>query len=259
MVTPDSKEQGPRRCPIHGVALNSKGECVLCRRTREKIEGGRENLALLHRIAILAVFVGGVIFLGGIDIYDLLVKTTGTRTSERPMPSTEGMPPNQLSPAPLDAGNETIVHHLEEPEKEQLPSPPVAVANNAVEHYDGGTEDTEKPLRTTNERAPSIKISSERVWDEFDINGAREKVKIVLYVSEHCADCERARAYMKRSGIHFTELNVSLSPDAKKDRDRMNPQKTAPTISIDDEVLIGFKPIEMELAINKAALNHLRQ
>jgi glutaredoxin len=256
MDTSDSKEQAPSRCTIHGVALDSKGECVLCRRTREKIEGGRENLALLRRIAVFALFVGGVMLLGGVDLFDLLGKVTGSRTAPRPMPSTEEMPPNQPSPAPVDAGSE-LVAHPEEPEKEPLLPPPVSESDTVAEQDDGGTKDTEKPPGKTSERTPSIEISSEQVWNEFDINDARAKVKIVLYVSDHCADCERARAYMKRSGIHFTELNVNLSLDAREERDRLNPQKTAPTITIDDKVLIGFKPIEMELAINKAARNHL--
>ena len=68
--------------------------------------------------------------------------------------------------------------------------------------------------------------------------------------------CKSARAYLDARGIHYTELDVELSPSARTLRDRLNPKRTVPTIDVEGQVLIGFSSERLDKMIDNAARKH---
>lgn len=81
----------------------------------------------------------------------------------------------------------------------------------------------------------------------------RSRVAITMYSTSWCGVCKVARKYMNDHGISFVEHDVDQSPTARAEYLRLNPRQSVPTIQIDDEVLVGFAPQNLEAAIARAA------
>ena len=56
------------------------------------------------------------------------------------------------------------------------------------------------------------------------------------------------KVYLSRKGIAFTEHNVSLEPEAKQRLLGMG-YRTTPVTVIGDQVIVGYKPPQMEAAL----------
>ncbi len=59
------------------------------------------------------------------------------------------------------------------------------------------------------------------------------------------------KVYLSRKGIPFTEHNVSLEPEAKKTLLEMG-YRTTPLTVIGDQIIVGYKPPQMETALAQA-------
>ena len=59
------------------------------------------------------------------------------------------------------------------------------------------------------------------------------------------------KVYLSRKGIPFTEHNISLEPEAKKTLLEMG-YRTTPLTVIGDQVIVGYKPPQMEAALAQA-------
>lgn len=90
------------------------------------------------------------------------------------------------------------------------------------------------------------------------LQGARRNVAITMYSTSWCGVCKRARRYMKDKGISFVEHDVDQNAGARAAYRRLNPRQSVPTIQIDDEVLVGFAPQNLEAAIDRAAAKRSR-
>lgn len=86
-----------------------------------------------------------------------------------------------------------------------------------------------------------------------ELRVARGRVAITMYSTSWCGVCKRARKYMQDKGIGFVEHDVDENPGARAEYQRLNPRQSVPTIQIDDEVLVGFAPQNLEAAIDRAA------
>lgn len=86
---------------------------------------------------------------------------------------------------------------------------------------------------------------------------ARRRVSITIYTTSWCGYCTRAKAYMDREGIRYTERDVEASPTARMTRDRLNPERSVPTFDIDGEAHVGFSPGGLEANIERAARRRL--
>ena len=60
------------------------------------------------------------------------------------------------------------------------------------------------------------------------------------------------KVYLSRKGIPFTEYNISLEPDAKKTLLDMG-YRTTPLTIIGDQVIVGYKPPQIETALAEAS------
>ena len=64
--------------------------------------------------------------------------------------------------------------------------------------------------------------------------------KVVVYSTPTCPYCKRAKDYLSRKGISYTDINVAESRDAAKEMIQKSGQMGVPVIIIDGEVVVGF-------------------
>jgi glutaredoxin len=62
---------------------------------------------------------------------------------------------------------------------------------------------------------------------------------VLVYTSQGCAHCDRAKAFLKARGIAFSELDVGRSQKARKALARLG-ARGVPTIIVGDSRLDGF-------------------
>jgi glutaredoxin len=63
--------------------------------------------------------------------------------------------------------------------------------------------------------------------------------RIVLYSTANCPNCRRAKAFLRREGIAFREMDVGKSPRARKELERLG-ARGVPVLLIGDTRLDGF-------------------
>ena len=64
--------------------------------------------------------------------------------------------------------------------------------------------------------------------------------KVVIYSTPTCPYCKRAKDYLARKGISYTDRNVAADRDAAKEMVQKSGQMAVPVIIIDNEIVVGF-------------------
>ncbi len=64
--------------------------------------------------------------------------------------------------------------------------------------------------------------------------------KVVVYSTPTCPYCKRAKEYLSRKGIAYTDINVAADKDKAKEMIQKSGQMGVPVITIDGEVVLGF-------------------
>lgn len=58
--------------------------------------------------------------------------------------------------------------------------------------------------------------------------------KIVVYSSDHCPYCTRAKALLDKKGVAYQEIRIDLDPTAKEQMMALTQRRTVPQIFIGD-------------------------
>ncbi len=65
--------------------------------------------------------------------------------------------------------------------------------------------------------------------------------KVVIYSTPTCPYCKRAKDYLSRKGIPYTDINVAQDREKAKEMIQKSGQMGVPVIIIDDnEIVVGF-------------------
>ena len=65
--------------------------------------------------------------------------------------------------------------------------------------------------------------------------------EVVIYSTPTCPYCKRAKDYLSRKGIPYTDINVAEDREKAKEMIQKSGQMGVPVIIIDDnEVVVGF-------------------
>jgi glutaredoxin 3 len=64
--------------------------------------------------------------------------------------------------------------------------------------------------------------------------------KIVVYSTDHCSFCTRAKALLQARGLEYEELNLERDPDGRAELARRTGMLSFPQILIDDQLVGGF-------------------
>jgi len=64
--------------------------------------------------------------------------------------------------------------------------------------------------------------------------------KVVIYSSENCSYCQRAKQFLTQKGVPYTEIRVDLDPHKREEMlARSNGRRTVPQIFINDQHIGG--------------------
>jgi glutaredoxin-like YruB-family protein len=64
--------------------------------------------------------------------------------------------------------------------------------------------------------------------------------KVVIYSTPTCPFCKRAKEYLSRKGISYTDIDVAQDKEKAKEMVQKSGQMSVPVIMIDDEIVVGF-------------------
>ena len=64
--------------------------------------------------------------------------------------------------------------------------------------------------------------------------------KITIYTTPTWPYCHRAKEYLSRKGIAFTEHDVAQDKSAAKEMIQKSKQMGVPVIIVDDDIVVGF-------------------
>jgi len=70
--------------------------------------------------------------------------------------------------------------------------------------------------------------------------GKGQRLKVVVYSSDGCPWCGRAKSYLRKNSIPFNEINVSRNSSAAQDIFRRSGQMGTPQIDINGHIVVGF-------------------
>jgi glutaredoxin-like YruB-family protein len=65
-------------------------------------------------------------------------------------------------------------------------------------------------------------------------------MKVVIYTTNVCPWCHKAKEFFDENKIAYTEKNVQKHPELSAELLEKSGQMGVPTITIDDQLIIGF-------------------
>jgi glutaredoxin-like YruB-family protein len=70
--------------------------------------------------------------------------------------------------------------------------------------------------------------------------------KVVIYSTPTCPYCKRAKEYLSRKGISYTDIDVAQDKEKAKEMTQKSGQMSVPVIIIDDEIVVGFNQVLLD-------------
>ncbi len=64
--------------------------------------------------------------------------------------------------------------------------------------------------------------------------------KVVIYSTPTCPYCKRAKEYLSRRGISYTDIDGAQDREKAKEMTEKSGQMSVPVIIIDGEIVVGF-------------------
>jgi len=65
-------------------------------------------------------------------------------------------------------------------------------------------------------------------------------MKIIIYGTDSCPWCHKAREFMKEHKVKFTDKNVGEDQKAAQEMIKKSGQQGVPVIDVDGEIIVGF-------------------
>jgi len=81
-------------------------------------------------------------------------------------------------------------------------------------------------------------------------------VKVVVYSTQWCGVCKKAKAWLTKNDIPFEERDVETSRSAASEYRSLNPRGGVPTIDVEGDVMVGFSEGQLARMIAGAAKKH---
>ncbi len=76
---------------------------------------------------------------------------------------------------------------------------------------------------------------------------------VIVYSSDSCGYCQKAKAFLKEKGVKFIEKKVDVDPVAQQEMRNMKAQGV-PVIKVGDEIIMGFNQPRLEQLFGKKIL-----
>lgn len=78
------------------------------------------------------------------------------------------------------------------------------------------------------------------------------RIEVVMFMTDWCPHCRRARRWLTRRQYTFIELDVERNQRAAEVLQTLNPRGSVPMFDVEGQVLIGFDPYLLHAAIQRA-------
>jgi glutaredoxin-like YruB-family protein len=69
---------------------------------------------------------------------------------------------------------------------------------------------------------------------------------VVVYSTPTCPWCRRAKDYLTKQGIAYTDHNVAVDKGKAQEMIQKSGQMGVPVIMVDDEVIVGFNQSRLD-------------
>ena len=69
--------------------------------------------------------------------------------------------------------------------------------------------------------------------------------KVVIFSTPTCPYCKRAKEYLSRKGIPYSEHNVAADRNAAQEMVKKSGQLGVPVIAVDDKIIVGFNQVQL--------------
>ena len=76
---------------------------------------------------------------------------------------------------------------------------------------------------------------------------------VVVYVSDTCSWCTRVKAYLRKRGVRFKEINVSRDPSQAQALRNKTGQTGVPQLDIEGQYVVGFDKQKIDTILGLAA------
>ncbi len=70
--------------------------------------------------------------------------------------------------------------------------------------------------------------------------------KVTIYSTPTCPYCKRAKDYLTKKGIAFTDYNVAEDREKAKEMIEKSKQMGVPVIIVGDDIVIGFNQTKLD-------------
>jgi glutaredoxin 3 len=70
--------------------------------------------------------------------------------------------------------------------------------------------------------------------------------KVVIYTTPTWPWCHRAKEYLSRKGIAYTEYDVAKDKEKAREMIQKSGQMGVPVIIVDDQVVVGFNQTKLD-------------
>jgi len=141
------------------------------------------------------------------------------------------------------------------------PPPPRGAAKTAPSPQTRGVAPSPPSIAREQTDETSVDVQAEPPANPSDQAAAwaeaRAEVRIIMYSTDSCPDCDRARRYLMEAQLAFTEHDVDSDPVAERRLRELRPERPTPTFELDDLVLVGFSRDDFEAARTRAASKRL--
>jgi glutaredoxin-like YruB-family protein len=72
-------------------------------------------------------------------------------------------------------------------------------------------------------------------------NGSKKPARnVIVYSSSTCSWCNTLKAYLRKNGIRFRDVDISRDPDKANELVRRSGQQGVPQTEIDGQIIVGF-------------------
>jgi glutaredoxin 3 len=78
---------------------------------------------------------------------------------------------------------------------------------------------------------------------------------VIVYTTEPCSYCARAKGLLKTRGVEFSEVNLARDPEGRVELAKQTGMMTFPQVIVDGELVGGFT--EVQAAAESGRLDEL--
>ena len=75
-------------------------------------------------------------------------------------------------------------------------------------------------------------------------------MKVIIYGTDSCPWCHKAREFMKEHKVKFTDKNVGEDQKAAQEMIKKSGQQGVPVIDVDEEIIVGFDEDRLRSLLN---------